>query len=231
MFLPIKDDNPLVIIPWQFVTAALIVINILVFVIFQSGLFLPALKTASMSYGMIPAIIFDTAELDPRFAVLPQNLTLLTYMFLHGGWMHLLSNMAFLWVFGDNIEDAMGHVKFLVFYLLCGIAAGLAHALMSPDQQAPLIGASGAISGIIGAYLILHPRFKVWILLFGRLPLKIPAMFVLGGWVLLQIISLFGSGKDDVAWWAHLGGLAAGIILTPFFKRRGVALFDSNKPH
>jgi len=231
LFLPLKDDNPLVIIPWQFVTAILIAVNVLIFALFQSGLILPAVKAASLSYGMIPAIILDTAEPDPRFAAIPGALTLFTYMFLHGSWMHLFSNMAFLWVFGDNIEDAMGHIKFLIFYILCGLAAGLAYALTSPDQQAPLIGASGAVSGIIGAYLILHPKVKVWILLFWRLPVKIPALFVLGGWVLLQIISLVGSETDDVAWWAHLGGLAAGIILIPFFKRPGVPFFDRDKTH
>ncbi len=231
MFLPLKDNNPLVIISWQFVTASLIGVNILIFMLFQSGLVLPVAQAANMNYGMIPAVILAIAEPDPRFAAIPGNLTLLTYMFLHGGWMHLLSNMAFLWVFGDNIEDAMGHFRFLIFYLLCGLAAGLTYALMTQNQQAPLIGASGAVSGIIGAYLILHPKVKIWILLFWRIPVKIPAMFVLGGWALLQIISLMGSDSGDVAWWAHLGGLAAGIILTPLFKRPEVALFDRDKTH
>jgi len=162
---------------------------------------------------------------------IPASLTLLSYMFLHSGWMHLFSNMAFLWVFGDNIEDAMGHFRFLAFYLLCGIAAALTYALITRDQFAPLVGASGAVSGVIGAYLILHPRTKVWILLFWRIPLKIPALLGLGGWAVLQIYSVMEAGAGNVAWWAHLGGLAAGIVLIPFFKHREVPLFDRDKTH
>jgi membrane associated rhomboid family serine protease len=150
-------------------------------------------------------------------------------MFLHGSWMHLLSNMAFLWVFGDNVEDAMGHVKFLLFYLLCGAAAGLAHAWMSPASPAPLIGASGAIAGVIAAYLMLYPHIKVWILVLWRLPLRLPAMVVLGFWIVVQIISVATSSGSRTAWWAHLGGFAAGMILIPLFKHRSIRLLSRPK--
>lgn len=231
MFLPLKDDNPLVIIPFQIVTTGLILVNILIYVTFQSGLMIKAAAAANMGFGMIPDLVFDHAVADPQFAAIPDMLTLVTYMFLHAGWMHLISNMAFLWVFGDNIEDAMGHVKFLIFYLVCGVAAALAHGLMTPDQAAPLVGASGAGAGIIAAYLLLHPRVKVWILLFSRIPVKIPAMYVLGGWLLIQVISLIGSESDNVAWWAHMGGFAAGLVLTPLLKRHDVALFGKGASH
>jgi len=231
LFLPLKDDNPLLIIPFQIVTSLLVAANIFVFVVFESGLVIKAATAATMGFGMIPNLVFDHAVADPRFAAIPDTLTLLTYMFVHAGWMHLISNMAFLWVFGDNIEDAMGHVKFLVFYLACGVAAALSHALMTPDQAAPLVGASGAGAGVIAAYLLLHPRVKVWVLLFSRIPLKIPAMYVLGGWLLVQIVSLLASDNGNVAWWAHMGGFAAGLILTPLLKRDNIPLFDRGASH
>lgn len=231
MFLPLKDDNPLEIIPFQTVTVLLIALNVLVFVVFQSGLMIQAATAATMGFGMIPNLVFDIMPADPRFAAIPDWLTLITYMFLHAGWMHLISNMAFLWVFGDNIEDAMGHVRFLVFYLICGMVAALAHAFMTPDKAAPLVGASGAGAGVIAAYLMLHPKVKVWILLFSRIPLRIPAMFVLGGWVAVQLFSLLSADDDSVAWWAHIGGFAAGLALTPILKRPEVPLFDKGASH
>jgi membrane associated rhomboid family serine protease len=172
------------------------------------------------------------APMPASFIEVPGDLTLLTYMFLHGGWLHLGSNMLFLWVLGDNVEDSMGHVGYLVFYLLCGAAAGLAHAVMLPASEAPLVGASGALSGVIAAYLMLHPRVKLWVLVLWRIPLLLPAYLVLGAWIVLQVVNIVLAGPDDgIAWWAHLGGLAAGAILTPFFKRRDVPLFDRGVAH
>ena len=231
MFFPLKDDNPLVIIPFQIVTAVLIAANVLIFITFQSGLVFQAAQASTMAFGMIPDLIFDNAAADPQFSAVPDLFTLITYMFVHAGWMHLISNMAFLWVFGDNIEDAMGHIRFLCFYLICGIAAALCHAVMTPDQAAPLVGASGAGAGVIAAYLLLHPRVKVWVLLFMRIPLKIPAMIVLGGWLLIQIISLTGAESDNVAWWAHMGGFVTGLALTPLLKRDEIPLFDKGASH
>ena len=140
----------------------------------------------------------------------PEGLTLLTYKFLHGDILHLLSNMLFLWVFGDNVEDAMGHIKFLVFYLLCGIAGGLGACLHAArPRKLPLIGASGAVAGVIAAYLILHPRVLVWVLAFRFIPLRISAAWVLGVWVVTQFVMVAHSPSDQVAWWAHIGGMVA----------------------
>ena len=157
---------------------------------------------------------------------MPEGYTLLTYMFLHGDILHLASNMLFLWVFGDNVEDAMGHIKYLVFYLLCGVAGGLAHACMLPASKLPLIGASGAVAGVIAAYLILHPRVLVWVLAFRFIPLRISAAWVLGVWVATQLCMVLLNQADQVAWWAHIGGMVAGAILILFMRRPGVPLFD-----
>ena len=170
--------------------------------------------------GVIPAVLFGTAALPQGLPLVPEPVTLVTSLFLHGSFLHLAGNMLFLWVFGDNAEDGMGHARFLVFFLLCGIAACLAHCLMNPLSTAPLIGASGAIAGVVAAYLILYPRVKVWALYFGRLPLQVPAMYAIGFWILLQVGSAFLSGDQDVGWFAHLGGLAAGAALTPMLRRR-----------
>jgi membrane associated rhomboid family serine protease len=156
----------------------------------------------------------------------PEGLTLVTYQFLHSDILHLLSNMLFLWVFGDNVEDAMGHLKFIVFYLACGVAGGLAHAWMLPGSSLPLIGASGAVAGVIAAYLILHPRVRVWVLAFRLIPLRISAAWVLGVWAATQIVMVALAPFDQVAWWAHVGGMAAGAVLIVFLRRPGVALFD-----
>jgi len=139
--------------------------------------------------------------------------------------------MLFLWVFGDNIEDAMGHLKFLVFYLLCGICGGLTHAALmhawNPGAaHVPLIGASGAVAGVIAAYLMLHPHVRVWVLAFRIIPLRITAMFALGVWVLSQFIMVLIPNVGPVAWWAHVGGIIAGALLIPLMRRPGVTLFD-----
>jgi membrane associated rhomboid family serine protease len=160
----------------------------------------------------------------------PEGYTLLTYMFLHGDILHLLSNMLFLWVFGDNVEDAMGHLKFIVFYLACGVAGGLAHSLALPTSKLPLIGASGAVAGVIGAYLILHPRVMVWVLAFRFIPLRISAAWVLGVWVATQLFMVLLGQPDQVAWWAHIGGMVTGAILILFMRRPGVPLFDRGLP-
>jgi membrane associated rhomboid family serine protease len=160
---------------------------------------------------------------------IPEALTLITYQFLHGSPLHLIGNMLFLWVFGDNIEDAMGHVRFLVFYLLCGVAGGLAHAVMTPASDIPLIGASGAVAGVISAYLILHPRVRVWVLAFRFIPLKISAAWALGAWIATQFVMLAIPDETPVAWWAHIGGILAGAFLIVFMRRPGVPLFDQGQ--
>jgi membrane associated rhomboid family serine protease len=129
-------------------------------------------------------------------------------------------------VFGDNVEDAMGHVKYLLFYLACGIFAGLLHAWIEPSSDIPLIGASGAVAGVIAAYLMLHPRVRVWVLALKAIPLRISAAFALGLWILIQVVMVLVPQMGPVAWWAHIGGLIAGAVLVLFLRRPGVPLFD-----
>jgi membrane associated rhomboid family serine protease len=140
--------------------------------------------------------------------------------------MHLASNMLFLWVFGDNVEDALGHVRFLLFYGLCAAAAALLHGVISPLSEGPLIGASGAISGVIAAYLILHPRVRVWVLVLFRIPLPLPAFVPLIFWVFQQFYMLFADSGGAVSWAAHIGGMLAGSALVLLLRRRDVPLFD-----
>ena len=223
MFVPLHDDTPLKVIRFQFVTLAIIVGNVVIFLMtgaFQSDLFLANVAT---SYGVVPADLTHAASQDIPYSPIPEPLTFITYMFLHAGWLHLISNMLFLWVFADNVEDAFGYFAFALFYLLCGIAGALAHVMMAPDSPAPLIGASGAVSGVIGAYVLLYPKARVWILLFFRIPLRISAIWVLGGWFLLQVFSVLTAetGSDvQVAWWAHIGGFIAGLAITLVLRSR-----------
>jgi len=226
MFIPIYDHNPLRTITRPYATRGLIVFSVLVYLVFQSGLVFNADLAAAGGYAVIPDEFLHHTGLRATLAVIPEPLTLVTYMFLHGSWMHLGVNMLFLWVFGDNVEDAMGHWRFVAFYLLCGIAAGLAHALARPESPVPLVGASGAVAGVLAAYVMLHPRVKLWVLVLMRIPLKISAMWVIGAWIVLQVINAAHATDDGTAWWAHLGGLAAGAVLIPFFRRPDVPLFD-----
>jgi membrane associated rhomboid family serine protease len=226
VFVPLYDYNPMRHVIRPYVTYLLIAVNVFVYVVFQSDLVLQIGDRAAIVFGMTPALFGPAANLPIGYASLPEELTLVTYIFLHGGWLHLIGNMLFIWVFGDNVEDAMGHLRFLAFYLLCGIAGGLAHYFSMRYSNIPLVGASGAIAGIIAAYLMLHPSAKMWVLAFGRIPLKLSAMWVLGAWVVVQVINILAKTDDDTAWWGHAGGLIAGAILILFMRRPGVALFD-----
>jgi len=228
VFIPLSDDNPLRSIRFQWVTLGLIAANVAVFLLENT----PEGQAAIASFALIPTELFQVrifggtaVGLDQGVRV-PEGLTLITYQFLHSDILHLLSNMLFLWVFGDNVEDAMGHFKFLLFYLLSGVAGGLAHAWMLPNSTLPLIGASGAVAGVIAAYLILHPRVRVWVLAFRIIPLRIKAAWVLGVWAVTQIVMVTLAPFDQVAWWAHIGGMVAGAILVLVLRRPGVPLFD-----
>ena len=222
--LPLKDDNVLKRISFQYVTVGLIVAC--------AGVFLWQLSLgenqgrAALQFGAIPSVLFGARNLAPDLCVIPSYLTLFTSVFLHGGWMHLLFNMLFLWVFGDNVEDSMGHVRYLVFFLITGAIAAFAHAALEHGSSAPLIGASGAISAILGAYLVLHPKARLLVLFMNIIPLRLPAFVVLLGWIGMQFFSLTTGGASNTAWWAHIGGFAAGMILVVVFKRKGVPLFD-----
>ena len=229
MFIPIQDDNPLRSIPFQYVTLGLVAVNVAIFVFQTLGID----ERVVASFAIVPNELFRAGLFGagggpgPNDAVaVPERLTLLSYMFFHGDPMHLMGNMLFLWVFGDNVEDAMGHAKFLVFYLLCGIIAGLTHAVVTPASGVPLIGASGAVAGVIAAYIMLHPNVRVWVLALRVIPLRISAAFALGAWILTQVVMVMLPQVGPVAWWAHIGGLVAGALLILVMRRPGVPLFD-----
>ena len=222
MFVPLHDDTPLKVIRFQHVTIFIIALNVLVYLV--TGAFNS--ETVLMAYasglGLVPGEL--TGSLAPALGYdpLPEPLTLITYQFLHAGWMHLISNMLFLWVFADNVEDAYGHVAFVMLYLLSGVVAGLAHVLLAPNSAEPLIGASGAVAGVIGAYVVLYPKARVWVLLLMRIPIRIGAAWVLGGWFVLQLVSFVYAREDGggVAWLAHIGGFVAGFGITWAIRRR-----------
>lgn len=226
VMMPLHDSNTLRFIPFQWATCTLIAINVLAF-FYQLSLGENGIQFTADTAGMVPTLLFPAAQLPPPpgLSTISPEYTLITYMFLHGDWMHLIGNMLFLWVFGDNVEDAMGTISFTIFYLVCGVAAGLAHAAMHPESTAPLIGASGAVAGLIGAYLMLYPRVGMWVLVLMRLPLKLPAILVIGSWVATQIFFVYADVNDGTAWWAHIGGFIAGVVLVIFFKRSSVPLF------
>ena len=231
MFIPLYDDNPLKHLKVPYVNYALMAVTTLTF--FLSGGFdLASVEQAAITFGLIPSVVHD-AELSPYHHLIPETATYVTYAFLHANLMHLLGNMVFLWVFGDNVEDALGHVRYLVFYLACAAAAGFVHSTIDPASPNPLIGASGAVAGIVGAYLVLHPRVKLWVLVLGRIPVRLSAGLVLAAWAIFQVVNLFAAVPTDeiqVAWWAHVGGLAAGMVLVLVMRRKGVPLFDRNAP-
>lgn len=227
--IPLRDDNPTTGTP--FVSVTFIVLCTLTF-LWQLSLGAQA-ASAIQALGVRPAALFGKLPPTAEFMSIPSALTVLTSMFLHGGWMHLIGNMLYLWIFGNNVEDAMGHWRFIVFYLVCGSAAAFAQALMAPTSTIPMIGASGAISGVLGAYLLLYPRARVLVLIplgfYTRL-FHLPAMLVLGFWFVLQLLNtmLADSNQPGVAFGAHAGGFVAGMLLIPFFKRRTVPLFRSH---
>jgi membrane associated rhomboid family serine protease len=216
-----------------FVSYTLIGANVLVF-LWQLSLGQDGFQAIVYSLGVIPAALLGDATLPPDLYLVPPTTTVFTSMFLHGGLLHLAGNMLYLWIFADNVEDAMGHVRFIIFYFLCGIGAALAQALPNPDSTIPMIGASGAISGVLGAYLLLFPRAQVLVLiplgLFSQI-VHLPAMFVLGLWFVLQLVSsaFADPNAGGVAFGAHIGGFVVGMLLIPLFKRRHVPLFGRGR--
>lgn len=234
--IPLRDDNPTELRP--FVTVAFMVACGLVF-LYQITLLGAAAERFVVAFGFVPAKLFGDAGPSGRMPGLPAEVTLFTSMFLHGGWMHLIGNMLYLWIFGNNVEDALGHLRFILFYLACGVAAALAQGIADPSSAVPMIGASGAIAGVLGAYLLLYPRAQVLVLLplgvFTQL-IRIPAMAVLGFWFLLQfvqqaLVPASEEGQGGVAYWAHIGGFVAGAILILVMRRRGVTLLHPAQRH
>lgn len=225
--IPLKDDSPAALRP--LVTIALIAACSLVFA-WQQSMDPAASRRAVAALGAIPAVLCGKAQLPPDLHWVPRYGTVITSMFLHGGWTHLLGNLLFLWVFGNKVENSMGHSRFLCFYFCCGSFALFAQLLPNTLSAYPIIGASGAISGVLGAYLMLFPRAKVLTLVllpFFFTTLRIPAMLLLSLWIAVQLISDFAmqGGGAGVAFRAHIGGFLAGMALVAVFKRRDVALF------
>ncbi len=228
LFLPLYDDNPTRRRP--VVTIGLIIACVAVF---AWQVTLPGREgdIAIFSFGVIPAVLFGIEELPPGVAQVPAWTTIVTSMFMHGGFLHLGGNMLFLWIFGNNVEDSMGRGRFLLFYLLCGTAAALAQSLPDPTSTIPMVGASGAIGGVLGAYILLHPRANVrclvWIIIFATI-INVPAVIVLGFWFAGQVLSGVATptSSGGVAFWAHVGGFVAGMVLIPFFREKGVRLMD-----
>ena len=220
--IPFKDDNPTTIFP--IVTIGLIAVNTIIFIL---QIFYPSdPRQIVFAYGAIPNYLLTFKAVQP----IHPALTVFTSMFMHGGFFHLAGNMLYLWIFGNNIEDKLGHVRFIIFYILSGIVAAYSHAITEPSSMLPMIGASGAVSGILGAYLLLFPHAKVYTLIFFGFFMRVvqlPAIFVIGFWIIIQFINgILSKGLANhggVAWFAHIGGFVFGILMIKIFsgfKRR-----------
>ncbi len=216
--VPLKDENPTELTP--FITGVFIALNILIWMTFQGAGQEGALRASVINYGAVPCEITGACSVNGLGWT-----SLLTSMFLHGSWEHLLGNMLFLWVFGNNIEDSMGHTRFIAFYLICGVAAALAHVFLSPASAIPTVGASGAISGVMGAYVLLYPKVRVRTWLPPFFFFNVPALFFLGYWFFIQLatgLMSFGPEAGEsggVAFWAHVGGFVAGLVLIKLFEK------------
>jgi len=226
--LPLYDDNPIRRPP--LVTYVLIGLCIGAFLweLGQNG------RAVALQYGMIPAVLFGYAHLSPALAIIPPWATIFTSMFLHGGWLHIGGNMLFLWIFGNNVEDLLGRARYLLLYLVSGVAAALVQALSAKHSHVPMIGASGAIAGVLGAYLVTYPRANVhcfvWIVIFFWI-VTVPAWILLGLWFAIQLLSglAAGSAVPGVAIWAHVGGFGAGIILFLMMRPARVGLLQPQR--
>jgi membrane associated rhomboid family serine protease len=225
VIFPYRDDNPRESFPM--VTVAIIAVNVLV-QLYQLTMSPERAVLFLRSAGAIPFEIVTLTDIvrfpDHPRALLPIPLTLLSSLFVHGGWVHLVGNMWYLWIFGDNIEDSTGHLRYLLFYLLVGLVAAMAQVLMDPSSTIPMVGASGAIAGVLGAYALLYPRSRIHcivpiIVIFWIV--RIPALVVLGFWFVLQLLRGLESGPaSGVAWFAHIGGFIAGLLLIKLFVSR-----------
>jgi membrane associated rhomboid family serine protease len=229
---PLRDDNPHFLTPY--VTYAIVAINVLVWVLVQGLGGEPALSKSVCTLGLVPGELLQAVAPGTQVQVgpgvycvitdTPSWSSVLTHMFMHGGWMHIIGNMWFLWIFGNNVEDSMGHARFALFYVLCGFAAAGLQLLSRPDSGIPMVGASGAIGGVMGAYVLLYPRVNVHMLVwfgFYVTTFAIPAMWMLGYWFLVQLIGGVGSigaQGGGVAFWAHVGGFVAGALLVLLFR-------------
>ncbi|HUQ11251.1 MAG TPA: rhomboid family intramembrane serine protease [Steroidobacteraceae bacterium] len=234
MVIPLHDDNPTTTKPY--VTVGIMVVCVAVYVVQHLLLSDAGATQAAYAFGLVPAVLTGTEMLPDDLYVIPAWSTVLTSMFMHGGFWHLAGNMLYLWVFGNNIEDAMGHGRFLIFYLLCGVAAVFAQVLPNPGSIIPMVGASGAISGVLGAYMLLFPRARVLLgLPLGFLIVQLgrfPAIWVLAAWFGMQLVMgvlsaarAAGETQGGIAFGAHIGGFIAGLLLVAVFKKRSVPLW------
>ena len=219
--IPLRDDNPSRITP--LVTISLVVACVIVFV-WQLSLGGRGDQQATYSLGLIPSVLFGIHHLPPALVLVPPAATIFTSMFLHGGWMHIIGNMLYLWIFGDNVEEVLGHVRYLLVYLACGLAASVAHIALAPDSLVPTLGASGAIAGVMGMYLIWFPNNQVRVLAFRTIT-WMPALLVIGLWIVLQLVLGMGElstagQQGGVAYAAHVGGATAGIIFGLVYRDR-----------
>lgn len=219
-FIPLHDANPRRYIRAHYVTIGLILVNLAVF--WQTrDLVAGGIDHLLIGYTLVPARLFGDVQLAVDLPGVSSLMTLLSYQFLHGGWKHFLFNMLFLWVFGDNVEDALGHLKFIAFFLICGVAGGLFHSFVDPQSLTPTIGASGAIAGVLGGYLVLYPRARLLVLAFGFIPLRLPALIVIGTFFAQDLLwGITGTAAiQGIAVWAHIGGFVAGALLVLLLKR------------
>ena len=232
-FFPLFDENstsrrPIVV--WMMMAACIMVF------LWQQSLDDVSARLAFYQLGFVPTIVFQGDTLPNKLILVPAWTTIITSMFLHGGWLHIGGNMLYLWIFGDNVEDAMGRFRFIVFYLLCGVIAAMAQTGINPSSSIPMVGASGGIAGVLGAYLMLHPKAAVrclMVIIFFFRFMNLPAWLVLGGWIGLQFAAApqaFQGTGGGVAYMAHIGGFMAGVALIPFFKKPYISLFDRGQP-
>lgn len=230
---PIRDDNPRVLIP--FVTYGIVALNVAAWIFLQGMGTEPVLSSSVCQYGLIPADVLQLAPAGTRLQMGETTWcqlgdasgwpTLFSSMFMHGSWLHLIGNMWFMWIFADNVESSMGHLRFAIFYLLCGLGAAGLQMAAHPASTIPMVGASGAIGGVMGAYIMLYPRVNVHLLLilgFFITTVAVPAVFMLGYWFLLQLLSGISTSAEGggVAFWAHVGGFIAGAVLIFVFRNK-----------
>jgi membrane associated rhomboid family serine protease len=226
---PIRDDNPHFITPYA--TYAIVALNVLAWALVQGLGGEPMLTQSVCNLGLVPGELLQTANVGTAVPMgqgvacmvsdTPGWTSLITHMFLHGSWMHIIGNMWFLWIFGNNVEDSMGHLRFVVFYLLCGLAAATLQIVADPSSGIPMVGASGAIGGVMGAYIMLYPYVRVHLFAYFT-TIPVPAVFMLGYWLVVQVlggVGSLGAKGGGVAFWAHVGGFVAGAVLVLVFKK------------
>ena len=229
--IPISDDNPARLAP----VATWLVSGLCVIVYLWERSLGREMNAAIFVLGFVPASLMMPHAAPNGFVNVPPLATIFTSMFMHGGVLHLAGNMLYLWIFGNNVEDAMGHARFVLFYLACGAVAAMTLAFIDPASRIPMVGASGAISGVLAAYVLLFPRARVTVIVpLGIIfyPFTLSAFWVVSFWFVLQLISASFSNPQQpgVAWWAHVGGFAAGLLLTPLFKSRAFPIFGRSRP-